>query len=212
ELTTIVRDLPVTLDLDAARLADYDRDTVLRLFREYEFRTLIERLPAMSGEDPAAKIQALRDVATSGTIPAARVGTERPAGWGSGRPIRAGSLGGEGLQLSLDFDSVSRPARDGAASGAPAGGAVAGPTTFDDLPTALGATISDPGRIEILDAADVAGLEGWLAGQASVGASIVSDDPRPRRGTVQAFAVAGSDGRVVAGMGAEAATALRNAI
>jgi len=212
ELTTIVRDLPVTLDLDAARLADYDRDTVLRLFREYEFRTLIERLPAMSGEDPAAKIQALRDVATSGTIPAARVGTERPAGWGSGRPIRAGSLGGEGLQLSLDFDSVSRPARDGAGTGAPTGGPAAEPTRFDDLPTALGATISDPGRIEIIEPADVPGLEGWLAGQASVGASIVSDDPRPRRGIAQAFAVAGSDGRVVAGMGVDAATALRTAI
>ena len=216
ELTTIVRDLPVTLDLEAARLADYDRDTVLRLFREYEFRTLIERLPAMSGEDPAAKIQALRDVATSGTIPAARVGTERPAGWGSGRPIRAGSLGGEGLQLSLDFDTVSRPARDGASAGTgpsmDAGAAAAAPARFDDLPSALGATISDPGRIELIDVADVPGLEGWLAGQASVGAAIVFDDPRPRRGTVQAFAVAGSDGRVVAGMGAEPATALRTAI
>src|SRR5918998_2210791 len=93
ELTTIVRDLPVQIDLEAARLGDYDRDTVVRLFREYEFRTLIERLPAMSGEDPAAKIQALREVATGGTVGAARVGTERPEGWGSGRPIRQGSLG-----------------------------------------------------------------------------------------------------------------------
>jgi DNA polymerase-1 len=211
ELTTIVRDLPVALDLEAARLADYDRDTVLRLFREYEFRTLIERLPAMSGEDPTAKIQALREVATSGAIPAARVGTERPAGWGPGRPIRAGSLGGEGLQLSLDFDSVSRPARDGAGSSAATGGPPS-PTQFDDLPTALGATISDPGRIEIIEASDVAGLEGWLAGQASVGAAIVFDDPRPRRGTAQAFALAGSDGRVVAATGAEAAAALRGAI
>src|SRR6185503_21031933 len=85
DLTTIVRDVPsISLDLEAARLADYDRETVIRLFREYEFRTLIERLPAMTGEDPAAKIQALREVATSGTVPAARVGTERPAGWGSG--------------------------------------------------------------------------------------------------------------------------------
>jgi DNA polymerase-1 len=212
ELTTIIRDLPVELDLAAARLGDYDRDTVLRLFREYEFRTLIERLPAMSGESAADKVQALRALATSGTIPAARVGTERPAGWGSGRPIRAGSLGGEGLQLSLDFDTVSRPPRDGAAVAEPGGGAGAAPTSFDDLPTALGATISDPGRIEVIEAGEVPGLEGWLAGQASVGASIVSDDPRPRRGTVQAFAVAGSDGRVVAGMGAEAATALRAAI
>jgi len=211
DLTTIVRELPVTLDLAAARLGDYDRDTVIRLFREYEFRTLIERLPAMSGEDPAAKIQALREVATSGTVPAARVGTERPAGWGSGRPIRAGSLGSEGLQLSLDFDTVSRPTRDAAAGGGPANEG-RGAASFDDLPSALGATISDPGRIEILDPGDVAGLEGWLAGQASVGASIVFDDPRPRRGAALAFALAGADGRVVAGLGTEAATALRQAV
>jgi DNA polymerase I len=212
DLSTIVRDLPVELDLDAARLADYDRETVIRLFREYEFRTLIERLPAMSGESATDKVQALRAVATSGTVPAARVGTDRPEGWGSGRPIRAGSLGGEGLQLSLDFDTVSRPARDGATAAAPGGAVPSEPARFDDLPSALGATISDPGRIEILDAADVAGLEGWLAGQASVGAAIVHDDPRPRRGVAQAFAVAGADGRVVAGMGSEAATALRRAI
>jgi DNA polymerase-1 len=212
DLSTIVRDLPVELDLDAARLADYDRETVIRLFREYEFRTLIERLPAMSGESATDKVQALRAVATSGTVPAARVGTDRPEGWGSGRPIRAGSLGGEGLQLSLDFDTVSRPARDGATAAAPGGAVPSEPARFDDLPSALGATISDPGRIEIVDAADVAGLEGWLAGQASVGAAIVHDDPRPRRGVAQAFAVAGADGLVVAGMGSEAATALRRAI
>ena len=50
ELSTIVRDLPIEIDLEAARLGDYDRDTVVRLFREYEFRTLIERLPPMAGE------------------------------------------------------------------------------------------------------------------------------------------------------------------
>ncbi len=211
ELTTIVRDVPVTLDLEASRLGDYDRDTVIRLFREYEFRTLIERLPAMSGEDPIAKTQALREVVTGGTVPAARVGTERPAGWGSGRPIRAGSLGGEGLQLSLDFDTVSRPGRD-ASDGARSETGSREPIRFDDLPSALGATISDPGRIEILDAAGIDGLAAWLDSQASVGASIDFDDPRPRRGTVQAFAVAGSDGRVVAGAGPEAATALRRAI
>src|SRR4051812_284096 len=117
ELTTIIRDLPVSLDLEAARLADYDRETVIRLFREYEFRTLIERLPAMTGESAVDKVAALREVATSGTVGAAKVGTERPAGWGSGRPIRAGSLGGEGLQLSLDFDTVSQQPRDGASRG-----------------------------------------------------------------------------------------------
>src|SRR4029079_4681753 len=94
----------------AARLGDYDRDTVIRLFREYEFRTLIERLPAMSGESAADKLRALRESARSATVAAAKVGTDRPEGWGSGRPIRAGSLGGDGLQLSLDFDHVGGPA------------------------------------------------------------------------------------------------------
>ena len=225
DLSTIVRDMPdVTLDLESARLADYDRETVIRLFREYEFRTLIERLPAMSGESAVDKVQALREISTSGTVGAAKVGTERPSGWGSGRPIRAGSLGGEGLQLSLDFDTVSRTARVGdaggdgegsAGTGAPGDGAAGdadgsrAPLRFDDLASALGATIADPGRIEVVDAAGLAGIEGWLAEQPVVGASIVLDDPRPRRGTALAFAVAGRDGRVIAGLGDEASDGLR---
>jgi DNA polymerase-1 len=213
ELSRIVRDLPLTLDLAAARLGDYDRDTVLRLFREYEFRTLIERLPAMSGESPVDKVQALRAVAASGEIPAARVGTERPAGWGSGRPIRAGSMGGDGLQLSLDFDTVARSGA-AAATGPPAGSAAGGrlPERFDDLPSALAATIADPGRIEIVGPAGLAAADRWLASHASVGASIVLDDPRPRRGTVQAFAVAGADGRVLVGEGPADADALRDLV
>jgi DNA polymerase I len=221
DLSTIVRDLPeIKLDLESARLADYDRETVIRLFREYEFRTLIERLPAMTGESAVDKVQALREVATSGTVGAARVGTERPAGWGSGRPIRAGSLGGEGLQLSLDFDTVSGGAHPAAHDGTGNGPATAagpaaggwGPERFDDLPTALAATIENPGLIGVLDAAQLAGVEDWLAAQTVVGASLVSDDPRPRRGSAQAFAVAGRDGRVVVGWGAEAADGLRRMV
>jgi DNA polymerase-1 len=216
ELSRIVRDLPLTLDLGAARLGDYDRDTVLRLFREYEFRTLIERLPAMTGESPADKAQALRTVATSGEIPAARVGTERPAGWGPGRPIRAGSLGGDGLQLSLDFDRVERAAaepRSDAGLGSGTGVMpVREPERFDDLATALAASIADPGRLEALGPGEVAGVADWIASHEAVGAAIVLDDPRPRRGVVQAFAVAGADGRVVVGEGAEAADALRGLV
>ena len=214
ELTTIIRDLPMTLDLDAARLGDYDRDTVLRLFREYEFRTLIERLPAMTGESPVDKAQALRAVATSGEIGAAKVGTDRPAGWGSGRPIRAGSLGGDGLQLSLDFDHVARPA---SASGDEAGGAPGAsgprePERFDDLPSALGATIADPGRIEIVGAADLERVGAWLSTHDAIGAAIAFDDPRPRRGTAQAFALAGADGLVLAAAGPEDAAALSHLV
>jgi DNA polymerase-1 len=221
DLTTIVRDVPsISLDLDAARLADYDRETVIRLFREYEFRTLIERLPAMSGESAVEKVQALREVATSGNVPAARVGTERPAGWGSGRPIRAGSMGGDGLQLSLDFDTVGggaqRPAGPSGAAvdagGAAAAGATRVPERFDDLPTALAATIENLNLIGVYEADQLTSLEAWLAAQTVVGASFVADDPRPRRGTAQAFAVAGRDGRVVAAFGNEAADGLRRMV
>jgi DNA polymerase-1 len=211
ELSRIVRDLPMRLDLEAARLGDYDRDTVLRLFREYEFRTLIERLPAMTGESAVDKANALRSVVTSGEIGAAKVGTERPAGWGSGRPIRAGSLGGDGLQLSLDFDHVGRaPARHSGSDGN--GAEPHEPERFDDLPTALGATIADPGRIEIIGAADLDAVATWIATHDAVGASIVFDDPRPRRGQAQAFAIAGADGRILAAAGTDDATALRHLV
>ena len=211
ELSRIVRDLPISLDLDAARLADYDRDTVVRLFREYEFRTLIERLPAISGETPVERVESLRAVVATGGVPAARVGTDRPDGWGPGRPIRAGSLGGDGLQLSLDFDVVggaragTRPLGAPAASGDDA-------ATFEDLPTALAATIADPYRIEVHagDAIDL--LEPWLSSQESVGTALVADDPRPRKGTPLALAVAGGDGRVVAAEGPEDAVCLRRLV
>lgn len=63
-LATIVREVPAKLDLDAAELAaHYDRERVMALFRELEFRSLIERLPegAAPREEappaPAAEVQ-----------------------------------------------------------------------------------------------------------------------------------------------------------
>ena len=44
----IVTDLPVPLDLEAARTGRYDRRAVAQRFRELEFRTLIDRLPPSS--------------------------------------------------------------------------------------------------------------------------------------------------------------------
>ncbi|MGH2516457.1 MAG: 5'-3' exonuclease, partial [Ktedonobacterales bacterium] len=44
-LATIVRDAPVTLDLEATRALHYDPDRVLALFRELEFHSLVDRLP-----------------------------------------------------------------------------------------------------------------------------------------------------------------------
>jgi DNA polymerase-1 len=205
DLSTIVRDLPIEIDLDAARLGDYDRDTVVRLFREYEFRTLIERLPPMAGESPEERTERLRSVAQSGYVPAARV-AGRPEGWGPGRaPAQQGS--GE-LQLRLDFDAVSPATSDGTAQVARA--RPLEPT--DDLPAALAAAILDPGRIEVVGEDGVAGLEHWLTSQPAIGASLLADDPRPRRGTPVALAVVGTDGRTVAAEGASAADALRRLV
>ncbi|MDH4135455.1 MAG: DNA polymerase I, partial [Anaerolineae bacterium] len=44
-LATIVTDVPLELDLEACRVAEYDYDRVTTLFRELEFRSLLERLP-----------------------------------------------------------------------------------------------------------------------------------------------------------------------
>src|SRR6187401_2564992 len=141
DLSTIVRDLPIEIDLTAARLGDYDRDTVVRLFREYEFRTLIERLPPMAGESAEQRTESLRSVAESGYVPAARV-VGRPDGWGPGRAT-ARPAAGE-LQLRLDFDAVAGPAPSPAAGTAgPTGldddGTAVRPDPIDDLPTALAA-------------------------------------------------------------------------
>ncbi len=128
ELVTIHRDLPVDLRLDDARIGEYDRDEVLRLFREYEFRSLIERLPALTGEAPREPGALLRAADEGGQVPAAIVpgrelaggrqtgiaGSHGMGGEGRGDDGRSGS----GLQLTLDFDALGEPR---GASGEPRG-------------------------------------------------------------------------------------------
>jgi DNA polymerase I len=211
ELSRIVRDLPVELDLEAARLGDYDRDTVVRLFREYEFRTLIERLPPMAGESAEQRADTLRAVAESGYVPAARV-VGRPEGWGASRPGARQETGE--LQLRLDFDAVAAGRPAVGEGTAPASGAApaAAIEPIGDLPTALAAAIVDPGRIEVRGADAIDDLAEWVTAQPLIGASLVADDPRPRRGTPLALAVAAPDGRVVAADGADAADRLRHLV
>jgi DNA polymerase-1 len=207
-LSKIVRDLPLTLDLDAARLRDYDRDTVIRLFREYEFRTLIERLPPREGESADERAEALREVAASGTVAAARVPGAAPTRPGSAPAARPASAGE--LQLSLDFDSI------GASDGR-------GPTSLlaparlpepvpGDLPSALGALLADHARIELVAGEAIEALRGWLAAAPDLGAAVVLDDPRPRKGRALALAVAGEDGRVVAAEGPAEVARLRRLV
>jgi DNA polymerase-1 len=53
QLATIVRDVELDLDLQTAKVGDYDRDTVIELFRTLEFRSLINKLPE-SHNQPSA--------------------------------------------------------------------------------------------------------------------------------------------------------------
>lgn len=48
-LVTITTKVPVELDLDASRVGEVDRERVVALFRELEFRALLNRLPAPGG-------------------------------------------------------------------------------------------------------------------------------------------------------------------
>jgi DNA polymerase-1 len=209
ELSRIVRDLPISFDLQAARLSDYDRAEVVRLFREFEFRTLIDRLPPLSGESAGEAVEALRSVA--GSVGAARVPGEAP------RPPRAETREGgarrslignsDGLQLSMDFGSVGLGSDAiGPTDGSDAAGA--GPESRArrtasaepvDPATALRAAVADPTLLDRFDGTreDAVDTAAWLAGQSAVGVALLMDDPRPMRGLPVALAVAGSDGRVV---------------
>jgi len=216
ELGRIVRDLPITLDLEAARLSDYDRAEVVRLFREFEFRTLIDRLPPLSGESAGEAVETLRSVA--GTVGAARVPGEpprapRPAAGRDGRdnrefgaPRRSLIGEGDGLQLSMDFGSAGMDAPKTAPEPRPRSAARAASAEPADPATALRAAVADPTLLERFEATDgdAADVVAWLAGQSEVGVALLMDDPRPMRGMPQALAVAGTDGRAVVAEGHEA--------
>ena len=53
EMSRIITDIPVTLDLERTRRGAYDRATVIDLFRDLEFRSLIPRLPPADGNAAA---------------------------------------------------------------------------------------------------------------------------------------------------------------
>ncbi|MBT4510664.1 MAG: DNA polymerase I, partial [Chloroflexi bacterium] len=53
ELVTIVTDVPLSLDLPACHIHDYDREKVVELFRTLEFYSLLDKLPGL----PTAEAQ-----------------------------------------------------------------------------------------------------------------------------------------------------------
>jgi DNA polymerase-1 len=56
KLAQIVTDIPLDFDLEACRAQDYDRDKIAALFRELEFRTLINRIPGYDPDSDGAQL------------------------------------------------------------------------------------------------------------------------------------------------------------
>ncbi len=56
DLITIRRDAPVELNLQATAFTGYDRSAVMEVFRRLDFRSLVERLPAVESEDEPQKL------------------------------------------------------------------------------------------------------------------------------------------------------------
>ena len=55
-MATIVRDLEIDPDLEHSAVDNFDRDRVIDLFRELEFRSLVNRLPESRQADRQAAI------------------------------------------------------------------------------------------------------------------------------------------------------------
>ena len=192
ELVTIDRLAPIELDVSGSRLGDYDRSEVIRLFREYEFRSLVERLPGVDGEDVPAAGDLLKEADRHGPVPAAVV---------PGRRLKRDSMAvppeGSSLQLALDFGAVA------GASAAAVGAPRVATTEGLDPKERLQAVIADPTATE---AFEVGGdLRAWMAAQSELVVGMAFDDLHPRRGNLVGLAVAGDDGRLVTSAGAAAA-------
>ncbi len=197
-LVTIDRDAPVTLDLSGGRLGDYDRAEVLRLFREYEFRTLVERLPPVTGEAAPAPGELLREADRRGPVPAAVVPGRQPA------RDRAPDAAGGGLQLSLDFAAVGGSTAAVPADGAPSVAPRSHISLGDlDARGRLSALLADPDAVDRVSAGD--DVSAWLHAQPELAVGTAFDDAHPRRGSLLGFAVAGPDGRTVVADAAAAA-------
>lgn len=119
QLATIICDVPdVTLDLESSVLKDYDRQAVVDLFQELEFRTLINRLPESSQVakpelQPAVAADGRYEVITDRAHLDALVAAIRASGRFAievvatdGHPMRAGD-GLVGLAISAEAGQAS---------------------------------------------------------------------------------------------------------
>src|SRR4029078_9356007 len=121
-------------DPTRGRVGEYDRQEVVRLFREFEFRTLIDRLRPLVGERPEDAVAAMRALREAGF----------PAAQGAGR---AGNRGGPvdpgELQLSMDSAVVAGGGGGGGPAKGTAGGIAATSPAVEARAEALAAATGD---------------------------------------------------------------------
>ncbi|GAC1330859.1 MAG: DNA polymerase I [Candidatus Dormibacteria bacterium] len=111
-LATIVRDVPVVLDPGAIVLKDYDDERVRRLFEDYDFRTLMPRLPRPVGSNrrnPEDREGTLARGAVAGPAGSSQ------AAFNFDSPVTVGGAGeggaGEGEPLEVETEVVTEPGR-----------------------------------------------------------------------------------------------------
>jgi DNA polymerase-1 len=96
QIGRIVTDLPISLDLEAARTGRYDRRAMAQRLRELEFRSLIDRLPPSS-------------IAPTGVEPAER---QTAGGLQLSLDLLGGGAAGTGATAASEQAESSRPAPD----------------------------------------------------------------------------------------------------
>ncbi len=173
EMSRIVTDLPVTLDLERTRRGTYDRAAVIELFRDLEFRSLIPRLPPADGNVAAAASAATAvpsfgpaRTAAGGQLSLGLTGLGGPAAV-AGPPVEVALVAdpdaaalasrlraAEAFALYADVDAERQPRLLGL--GLAAGDGVWYLPVGEALPPPLAALLADPATAVVVHDAKVA--------------------------------------------------------
>jgi len=108
-LATIVRDVPVSLDPEAIVLKDYDDARVRQLFEEYDFRTLMPRLPRPVGTNKRTPEDHQGSAGRGPATVSGPAGSSQPS-FDFDAPVTA-AIGGESSALEVATEVVTSPAR-----------------------------------------------------------------------------------------------------
>jgi DNA polymerase I len=121
ELATIVRDAPVELEIDRCVVGDYDREGVVSLFRELEFRSLAARLPDSHHESTVTSAEPSGQLAEPVAIMDLQALSELAS------EIAAAE------EISLDVETDSTNQSRAASSASPSPRRPTGPSTYPSL-------------------------------------------------------------------------------